>query len=81
MMKDSLNDLPIPFLVDDWFDPLEEAVRRRIRGCIEAMLEGELEPRGLRFHLVASPRSRGTNRSHEIFVRQRPVSLSHCPLG
>ncbi len=43
MRKDSLNDLPWPFLGDDWFDPLEEAVRQSIRGFIEAMLEGELE--------------------------------------
>ena len=43
MTKDSLNELPIPLLGDDWFDPLEEAVRQRIRGFIESMLEGELE--------------------------------------
>ena len=43
MMKDNVNDLPLPFLGDDWFDPLEEAVRQSIRGFIEAMLAGELE--------------------------------------
>ncbi len=43
MTNDSLNDFPNPLLGDDWFDPLEEAVRQRIRGFIEAMLEGELE--------------------------------------
>jgi transposase-like protein len=43
MMKDNANDLPLPFLGDDWFDPLEEAVRQSIRGFIEAMLAGELE--------------------------------------
>ncbi len=43
MRKDSLNDLPLPLLADDWSDPLEEAVRQSIRGFIEALLEGELE--------------------------------------
>src|SRR5260221_1003363 len=34
---------PQPFRGEDWFDPLEGAVRQRIRGFIEAMLEGELD--------------------------------------
>ena len=42
MRKYSLNDVPLPLLGDDWFDPLEEAVGQSIRGFIEAMLEGEL---------------------------------------
>jgi len=29
---------PRPFRGEDWFDPLEGAVRERIRGFIEAML-------------------------------------------
>jgi putative transposase len=32
-----------PFPGEDWFDPLEMAVRGRIRGFIEEMLEAELE--------------------------------------
>jgi putative transposase len=32
-----------PILEEDWFDPLETAVRSRIRGFIEEMLETELE--------------------------------------
>ena len=32
-----------PILEEDWFDPLETAVRGRIRGFIEEMLEAELE--------------------------------------
>jgi putative transposase len=32
-----------PFPDQDWFDPLEGAVRERIRGFIEEMLEAELE--------------------------------------
>ena len=31
------------FVGDEWFDPLEAAVRARIRGFIEALLEAELE--------------------------------------
>jgi transposase-like protein len=31
------------FLCDDWFDPLENGVRTRIRGCIEDLLEAELD--------------------------------------
>ena len=31
------------FLCDDWFDPLENGVRIRIRGFIEELLEAELD--------------------------------------
>jgi hypothetical protein len=31
-----------PFLGEDWFDPLETAVRGRIRGFIEELLEAGL---------------------------------------
>ena len=34
---------PSPFAGGDWFDPLEEAVRRRVRAFIEELLEEELE--------------------------------------
>ena len=34
---------PQPFRGEDWFDPLEGAVRERIRGFIEEMLEAELD--------------------------------------
>jgi transposase-like protein len=30
-------------LFDDWFDPIEAVVRNRVRGFIEAMIEGELD--------------------------------------
>jgi putative transposase len=30
-------------LFDDWFDPIESGIRRRIRGLIEAMIEEELD--------------------------------------
>jgi putative transposase len=31
------------YLFDDWFDPIESAVRDRVRGFIQAMIEGELD--------------------------------------
>jgi transposase-like protein len=31
------------YLFDDWFDPIEAQVRERVRGFIQAMIEGELE--------------------------------------
>jgi transposase-like protein len=34
---------PSPFAGSDWFDPLEEAVRGRVRAFIEELLEEELE--------------------------------------
>lgn len=30
---------PIPFTGEDWFDPLEDAIRIRIRAFIEALVE------------------------------------------
>ena len=34
---------PVPFSGEDWFDPLEEAVRFQVRAFIEAMVEEEAE--------------------------------------
>src|SRR2546429_8928211 len=31
------------YLFDDWFDPIEAAVRDRVRGFIQAIIEGELD--------------------------------------
>src|SRR4051794_5539856 len=31
------------YLFDDWFDPVEAGVRDRLRGFIQAMVEGELD--------------------------------------
>ena len=43
-MEESIaTTTPQPFLGEDWFDPLEAAVRGRIRGFIEELLEAELE--------------------------------------
>ncbi len=37
------QDAVVPFSGEDWFDPLEEAVRLSVRGFIEAMVEQELQ--------------------------------------
>ena len=43
-MEESIaTTTPQPFLGENWFDPLEAAVRGRIRGFIEELLEAELE--------------------------------------
>ncbi len=34
---------PIPYSGEDWFDPLEEAVRFQVRAFIEAMVEEEVQ--------------------------------------
>ncbi len=34
---------PIPFSGEDWFDPLEEAVRFQVRAFIEALVEEEAQ--------------------------------------
>jgi transposase-like protein len=58
-----------PFLSEDWFDPLETAVRGRIRGFIEEMLEAELH--------AALQRGRydrhGTTRGHRHGHRARQL--------
>ena len=36
------------YLFDDWFDPIEAAVRERVRDFIQGMIEGELEATLLR---------------------------------
>jgi hypothetical protein len=38
-----LADEGVPLLFDHWFDPIESAVRARVRGFIEEPIENELE--------------------------------------
>ena len=42
------------FLCDDWFDPLENGVRTRIRGFIEELLEAELDGRVMNVPALAA---------------------------
>jgi hypothetical protein len=43
MKKITATEAPVPWLGEDWFDPLEAGVRQHLRSFIEAMLESELE--------------------------------------
>ncbi len=43
MDNSTAQDALVPFSGDDWFDPLEDAVRVSVRGFIEAMVEAELQ--------------------------------------
>ena len=46
MTKDTMKGAGVAadiLLFEDWFDPIEDAVRVRVRGFIETMLEEELD--------------------------------------
>jgi len=46
MTKDTMKEAAVAadvLLFEDWFDPIEETVRARVRGLIETMLEEELD--------------------------------------
>ena len=45
------------YLFDDWFDPIEAAVRDRVRGLIQAMIEGELDEKLQRPRYGRRPKS------------------------
>src|SRR5262245_2632646 len=45
------------YLFDDWFDPIEAAVRDRVRGFIQAMIEGELDEKLQRPRYGRQPKS------------------------
>ena len=61
-----------PFLGEDWFDPLETAVRGRIRGFIEEMLEAELGSALQRGRYDRHGARRGHRHGHH--ARQRPIA-------
>jgi putative transposase len=54
----------VPFLGEDWFDPLEAGVRRRIRLFIEGMLEEELAAALGRGRYDRSPGAAGYRNGH-----------------
>lgn len=45
------------YLFDDWFDPIEAAVRDWVRGFIQAMIEGELDAKLQRPRYGRRPKS------------------------
>ena len=68
-----------PFLGKDWFDPLETAVRGRIRGFIEEMLEAELDSALQRGRYDRHGTARGHRHGHrarQLVGTFGPVTLS-----
>jgi len=68
-----------PFLGEDWFDPLETAVRGRIRGFIEEVLEAELESALQRGRYDRQGTTRGHRHGHrarQLVGTFGPVTLS-----
>src|SRR4029450_13551903 len=56
------------YLFDDWFDPIEAAVRDRVRGFIHAMIEGELDATLERPRYGRRPQSSGSASDGRIAV-------------
>nr|CRH06550.1 Transposase [Candidatus Magnetococcus massalia] len=69
-----------PFLGDEWFDPLEDAVRCRIRQFIESMVEEELttalEGRERYQRKEASKGKRNGHRDRQLIGSFGPVTVS-----
>jgi hypothetical protein len=60
------------YLFDDWFDPIEAAVRDRVRGFIQAIIEGELDEK------LQRPRY-GRQRGRRLAASRAEVSMIYCP--
>src|SRR3712207_8490984 len=79
MEKITSDDAPVPWLGDDWFDPLEAGVRQRIRSFIEAMLESELDAalnRG-RYERAGPPQGhRHGHRDRQVLGTFGPATVS-----
>lgn len=68
-----------PFLGEDWFDPLETAVRGRIRGFIEELLEAELAAvlqRGRYDRRGAARGHRHGHRERQLIGTFGPITVS-----
>ncbi|MCP5111497.1 MAG: IS256 family transposase, partial [bacterium] len=80
MKKPTPDTGAILFSGDDWFDPLEEAVRFQVRGFIEAMVESELETAlggRVRYERKGSAKGyRHGRRSRQLIGTFGPVTLS-----
>ena len=79
-MEESIaRTTPQPFLGENWFDPLEAAVRGRIRGFIEELLEAELESalqRGRYDRRGAARGHRHGHRERHLIGTFGPVTVS-----
>jgi putative transposase len=79
MDETTATSAPRPFPDQDWFDPLEGAVRARIRGFIEEMLEAELEAVLQRRRYDRQGPARGHRHGHrerQLIGTFGPVSVS-----
>jgi putative transposase len=75
----ALGSLPSPFAGSEWFDPLEEAVRGRVRSFIEQLLEEELEAALGRERYQRGAISNGHRHGHrprQLVTTFGPLSLS-----
>jgi putative transposase len=81
-MKEATSALPAPpscFAGSEWFDPLEEAVRGRVRSCIEDLLEEELEAALGRERYQRGAVSNGRRHGHrlrQLVTTFGPLTLS-----
>ena len=81
-MKEATPALPAPpspFAGSEWFDPLEEAVRGRVRSFIEELLEEELEAALGRERYQRGAVSNGRrhgHRSRQLITTFGPLTLS-----
>ncbi len=65
MKQTTAQEAFVPFSGDDWFDPLEEAIRLRIRSFIEALVEAEAEAAlGGRKRYQRAGKARGYRNGH-----------------
>jgi len=70
---------PSPFAGSEWFDPLEEAVRGRVRSFIEQLLEEELDAALGRERYQRGGRSNGRRHGHrprQLVTTFGPLKLS-----
>jgi hypothetical protein len=64
-------------LFDNWFDPIESAVRERVRGLIEELIHGELDTVLVRPRYVSFPKIPSGLDSHRArrFTYQQGKSI------
>ena len=62
---------PIPYSGEDWFDPLEDAIRFRVRAFIEAVVAEEAQA------ALGRPRALSTQRRAQG-LSQRPPATAAC---
>jgi hypothetical protein len=68
-------------LFDDWFDPIESAVREQVRGFIQTMIEGELEATLARPRYGRRPRSSDGNDRGVVVTGHRHGHRSRSLMG